>query len=581
MPMRGAAEAGARSWQGSVADKDLTAPPGSPSTGDRYIVASPATGLWAGEENSIAEWDGVAWIFDTPVGGWAVWVDDETEIYVFNGSSWGQESFGPHAATHQDGGADEINVAALSGELADLQPPKLHATAHQDAGGDEISVAALSGLLADAQTPLSHAATHKGGGADVIDGATGSLAGLMSSVDKAEFDKVSTDWIQVIYVSKKGNDSDSGKTPHEAKLTFGSAITAAGTPADEANAVGIVCLDDGEYNENLFGKAFVNIYAPLATFRVATLTNMPGDCSWTFRRMVSVGRELCERRSGGGPSYLNCEILEQTSSETIDVENGELVVNIGRVISTTGSVIIVGSSGVLRGHIGAIESTTGTLINLVGEADVAITVDHMVTGGSFGIYVSQTGSANAKLRLIVGDLDVTGDAITVVQSGSGVPTVDILAARINAGGLAYNVDDLAVLNLMCPSITGGRTETPGSLVSVNGITHRNVATTDATVTTITTIPIPDDTAVWIEADVEVRRTNASERSKFKRGALIFRESAGAATLEGAVWTPVTIPAATSYDATITVSGNNALIRVTGVAANDLNWQSRHTVAERS
>ena len=77
-PMRGLAAAGAASWHGFVKDKDLTAPPGSPTPDDSYIVASPATGAWSGQEDDIATWDGSQWIFETPEGGWAVWVEDET-----------------------------------------------------------------------------------------------------------------------------------------------------------------------------------------------------------------------------------------------------------------------------------------------------------------------------------------------------------------------------------------------------------------------------------------------------------------------------------------------------------------------
>ena len=62
----------------------------------------------------------------------------------------------PHASTHQNGGADEISVAGLSGLLADAQTPLGHGASHANGGSDEISVAGLSGLLADAQTPLSH-----------------------------------------------------------------------------------------------------------------------------------------------------------------------------------------------------------------------------------------------------------------------------------------------------------------------------------------------------------------------------------------------------------------------------------------
>lgn len=61
-----------------------------------------------------------------------------------------------HAARHQNGGADEISVAGLSGELADDQPPKAHKTDHQNGGADEISVAGLSGELADDQPPKAH-----------------------------------------------------------------------------------------------------------------------------------------------------------------------------------------------------------------------------------------------------------------------------------------------------------------------------------------------------------------------------------------------------------------------------------------
>lgn len=51
----------------------------------------------------------------------------------------------------ENGGAQEISVAGLSGELADPQPPKAHKTSHQNGGSDEISVAGLSGVLDDAQ----------------------------------------------------------------------------------------------------------------------------------------------------------------------------------------------------------------------------------------------------------------------------------------------------------------------------------------------------------------------------------------------------------------------------------------------
>lgn len=74
--------------QASAADKDLTAPPGSPTTGDAYIVASGASGLWAGHEGELAVWHDTAWFFYAPAAGWLVYVEDESTLYVYDGASW-------------------------------------------------------------------------------------------------------------------------------------------------------------------------------------------------------------------------------------------------------------------------------------------------------------------------------------------------------------------------------------------------------------------------------------------------------------------------------------------------------------
>jgi hypothetical protein len=75
-------------WQESVLDKDLSAPPGSPATGARYIVKATGSGAWTGQSNNIAQWDGTQWIFTTRNEGMACWVEDENIIYVYNGTSW-------------------------------------------------------------------------------------------------------------------------------------------------------------------------------------------------------------------------------------------------------------------------------------------------------------------------------------------------------------------------------------------------------------------------------------------------------------------------------------------------------------
>lgn len=75
-------------WQDSVIDRDLTAPPGSPSAGDRYLVATGATGDWLGHDNEIAEWTGSSWTFTTPNEGFCTWVEDENVQITYNGTQW-------------------------------------------------------------------------------------------------------------------------------------------------------------------------------------------------------------------------------------------------------------------------------------------------------------------------------------------------------------------------------------------------------------------------------------------------------------------------------------------------------------
>ena len=72
----------------SVLDRDLTAPPGSPTDGDRYIVSSGATGDWAGWDLNVALWADGAWFRLPPRTGWRAWVEDEGVLLVYDGSGW-------------------------------------------------------------------------------------------------------------------------------------------------------------------------------------------------------------------------------------------------------------------------------------------------------------------------------------------------------------------------------------------------------------------------------------------------------------------------------------------------------------
>ena len=71
----------------AVLDRDLTAPPGSPSEGQRWIVKTGA-GAWTGHDNAIAAWQDGAWQFSAPQTGWLAYVVDEGTLLVWSGAAW-------------------------------------------------------------------------------------------------------------------------------------------------------------------------------------------------------------------------------------------------------------------------------------------------------------------------------------------------------------------------------------------------------------------------------------------------------------------------------------------------------------
>ena len=72
----------------SVLDRNLAAPPGSPTEGARYIVASGATGLWTGWDGDVAFYASGAWLRLPARSGWVVWVEDEARVVVRTGAVW-------------------------------------------------------------------------------------------------------------------------------------------------------------------------------------------------------------------------------------------------------------------------------------------------------------------------------------------------------------------------------------------------------------------------------------------------------------------------------------------------------------
>lgn len=165
-------------WFDSVIDILLT-PPGTPSTGDRYLINGTGTGAWAGQDFDIAEWNGSSWDFTTPTTGSYVSVDDETDgLYYFGGTGPWVKKF--YESTTASLGVEKVGVDVrldlltggglkLTGNEVGVEPNDFAGTGLIDDGSDNLAIdfsTAFNDLKAISAQDLASTAT--GEGASII-----------------------------------------------------------------------------------------------------------------------------------------------------------------------------------------------------------------------------------------------------------------------------------------------------------------------------------------------------------------------------------------------------------------------------
>ena len=117
--------------------------------------------------------------------------------------------------------------------------------------------------------------------------------------------------------------------------------------------------------------------------------------------------------------------------------------------------------------------------------------------------------------------------------------------------------------------TGGGSGGGGAAVTT-------VSTTDGTITTIDTVPIPTDEAVLISAKLVAVKDDITKKLGIEIEA-IYANNSGTVTLQGAVnYQHRQVP--TGWDVTFVISGTNVLIRVVGNGGDNVDWKcSRATL----
>ena len=97
-----------------------------------------------------------------------------------------------------------------------------------------------------------------------------------------------------------------------------------------------------------------------------------------------------------------------------------------------------------------------------------------------------------------------------------------------------------------------------------------VSTTDGTMTTIDTVPVPTDEVLLISAKIVAIKDDFASKAGLEIEA-IYANSSGTVTLQGAVnYQHRQVPA--GWDVTFVINSPNVLIRVVGNAATNIDWK---------
>ena len=154
-----------------VNSASVAAPPSSPAVGDRYLIATGATGIWAGKSGHIALWFESSWWFFEPAKGWYIRVLDVERSMLYDGSAWSVYYDAIDSATMSAINAAIAAGVAVAAQAAQVAADKntvandkaLAQTARNDAQSASAS-ATSSASAASASASVSVAARNESAG---------------------------------------------------------------------------------------------------------------------------------------------------------------------------------------------------------------------------------------------------------------------------------------------------------------------------------------------------------------------------------------------------------------------------------
>lgn len=485
-------------------------------------------------------------------------------------------------------------------------------------------------LSMGAPIPQAHADLHKGGGSDEIDSATVSVAGLMAGADKNKLDGVmvvirTTDDIEAILEAASDGDSfwlEDGTHTTPGLITIANVknILIAGGPGAIVTRSGSdqlfaiegcedFCMAGFTLSVTSDGNAVVYVdNAGAGPYQFAARHNYVGlhfeiGGSSGIWSAILIGGEFVQG------SIRDC-IFDGDIGDCISVTGanvgGTIIVN-NRMITTASGygvgidVSSTGSRGILvaGNHISGpwdlgiqLSNSAGAILcnNIIrgpdkgidanaGADKAIIALNTIYDSGGFGIQCSSDHSVVQGNQIY----SAAGDGIDL-NAATHVHVADNILDNGAAWGIdvASSCDACSFTDNHYDNNASGDLNLQGTNEhTVDGEIDNRLQTTGATTPTIATIAITDDTSVLITVDIVGFSTNGADQVAYKKAALVYRRSAGAASLQAVEDVMTDIESDVNFDATIGVSGNNAIITVTGVAVKTVNWRSRHTIKKVS
>ncbi len=188
------------------------------------------------------------------------------------------------------------------------------------------------------------------------------------------------------------------------------------------------------------------------------------------------------------------------------------------------------------------------------------------------------GSLHQEIHLTVADGEVNIITIQDQDTLAGSNVHLLASTRVIAANtmlpLQFNGIDWVEVGA-----SGGMTTLNGGVTIGAGTKHdgyiiadaAEVQTTDATPTTLATLALLDENTYYVEALICAVKSDGTDRASYKIACTAYRTAAGAATLQGGVTIIHASESNAALDATFTVSGNNLLATITGIAAETWEW----------